>query len=95
MDLEVVIEGVSDARVAQEIKRRIQEICRDVERGGEWTVTLSPAETRGQWDLGVRGPFGRRFASFADRPGGLPDLVAEQLRTCLDSDLRPQSIGGR
>ena len=64
MDLDVVIEGVSDAR-------------------GEWSVTVSPAETRGQWDLGVRGPFGRRFAWFADRAGSLPDLVAEQLRACL------------
>jgi hypothetical protein len=84
MDLEVVIEGVSDARVAQEIKRRIHEVCREVEHGGEWSVTVSPAETRGHWDLGVRAPFGRRFfASFADGAGRLPDLVAEQLRACL------------
>jgi hypothetical protein len=83
MNLEIVIEGVSDGRVAREIKRRIQEICSDVEQGGEWRVTVSPAETRGQWDLGVRAPFGRRFASFADRVGHLPDLVAEQLRGCL------------
>ena len=83
MDLEIVIEGVSDARVVNEIKRRIQEVCRDVDRGGEWSVMVSPAETRGQWDLGVRGPSGRRFASFADRAGRLPDLVAEQLRACL------------
>jgi hypothetical protein len=83
MDLEVVIEGVSDARVASEIKRRIQEICRDVDHGGEWSVTMSPAETRGQWDLGVRGPSGCRFASFADRADHLPDLVAAQLRACL------------
>jgi hypothetical protein len=83
MDLEVVIEGVSDARVAQEIKRRIQQICCEVEHGGEWCVTVSPSETRGEWDLGVRAPFGRRFASFADGAGRLPDLVAEQLRACL------------
>jgi hypothetical protein len=83
MDLEVVIEGVSDARVVNEIKRRIQAICCDGKRRGEWSVTVSPAETRGQWDLGVRGPFGRRFTSFADRAGRLPDLVAEHLRACL------------
>ena len=83
MDLEVVIEGVSDARVAKEIKRRIQEICRDVELGREWSVMLCPAETRGQWDLGVRGPFGRHFASFPDRAGRLPDLVTEHLRACF------------
>jgi hypothetical protein len=83
MDLEVVIEGVTDARVVQEIKRRIREVCRELEHGGEWSVTVSPSETRGEWDLGVRAPFGRRFASFADRAGHLPDLVAEQLRACL------------
>jgi hypothetical protein len=44
---------------------------------------MSPSETRAQWDLGVRGPFGRHFASFAERVDRLPELVAEQLRSCL------------
>jgi len=83
MDVEVVIEGVSDERVANEIKRKIREVCHDTERSGEWSVLVSPSETRGQWDLGVRGPFGRHFASFTERVDQLPELVAKQLRACL------------
>jgi len=36
----LLIEGVSDAHVAKEIKRRIQEVCRDVDRGGELRACL-------------------------------------------------------
>lgn len=83
MDLEVVIEGVSDLRLASAIKRKIRQVCKDTVRSGQWSVVMSPSETRGQWDLGVRGPFGRHFASFAERGDQLPELVAEQLRACL------------
>jgi hypothetical protein len=85
MDLEVVIEGVSDVGVANEIKRRIHQVCKEMERTGEWSVMVSPSETRGQWDLGVRGPLGRHFASFSDpeRVGQLPELVARQFRAFL------------
>jgi hypothetical protein len=51
--------------------------------GSEWSVLLSPSETRGQWDFGVQGPFGRHFASFTTEADRLPMLVAEQLRACL------------
>jgi len=85
VDLEVVIEGVSDVRVANEIKRKIQQVCKDTERSGDWSIMVSPSEMRGQWDLGVRGPFGRHFASFADpeRVDQLPELVAKQFRAFL------------
>jgi hypothetical protein len=82
-ELEVVIEGVSDVRVANEIKRKVRQVCKSTERSGQWSVMVSPSETRGQWDLGVRGPFGRHFASFTERADQLPELVAEQLRACL------------
>jgi hypothetical protein len=83
MDLEVVIEGVPDVNLASRIKQRIRQVCADTARFGEWSVVMSPSETRGQWDLGVRGPFGRHFASFTERGGGLPELVAVHLRACL------------
>jgi hypothetical protein len=83
MDVEVVIEGVSDVRLANEIRQKIQQVCKDTERPGQWSVVVSPSETRGQWDLGVRGPFGRHFASFTEGVDQLPKLVAEQLRAFL------------
>jgi hypothetical protein len=82
MDLEIVIEGVSDVRVVSEIKRKIQQVCRDTDQSGDWSIIVSPSEMRGQWDLGVRGPFGRHFASFPDpeRVDELPELVASRFR---------------
>jgi hypothetical protein len=83
MDLEVVIEGVSDTKVVRAITRKIHEVCAGDERAGAWSVMVTPSETRGQWDLGLRGPAGRSFSSFRERDGTLLDLVAAQLRACL------------
>ena len=84
MDIEVVIEGVADERLAGQIKQQIRQVCKDTARSGEWRVVMSLSETRGQWDLGVRGPLGPRFGSFAERVDRLPELVAENLRACLE-----------
>lgn len=80
MELEFVIEGVSDPQVAKEIRTKVRQVCKDTERPGPWSVVVLPSETRGQWDLGVRGPLGRHFTSFTERADQLPDLVAEQMR---------------
>ena len=92
MDLEVVIEGVADEHLAGQIKRQIGQVCRDTARSGQWSVLMSPSETRGQWDLGVKGPLGRTFGSFPERVDQLPELVAEHLRACLAGD---EGSGGR
>jgi hypothetical protein len=82
MDLEVFIEGVFDLRVTKEITRSLRQVCKGAD--GQWSVLVSPSETRGQWDLGVRGPFGRHFASFTtERVDELPAFAAAQLRACF------------
>ena len=83
MDLEVVIEGVTDARLEKEIKRQVHKVSKDAARSGEWRLFVAPSETRGEWDLLVRGPFGNHIASFTELVERLPALVAEELRTCL------------
>ena len=83
MDLEVVIEGVTDRVVTQGITREVRQVCKDNERPGRWILTVCPSESRGQWDLGVRGPLGHHFASFSDHADQLPGLVAAHLRGCL------------
>jgi hypothetical protein len=83
MDLEVEIEGVPDEHVVNDIKKKIRQVCKHTERAGEWSVIVSPSETRGQWDLGVRGPAGTHLASFDGRADKFPELVADQLRACL------------
>jgi hypothetical protein len=83
MDIEVFVEGVTDPHMLKTIKRTLQSVCRGVDRTGEWSVLVAPSETRGEWDLGVRGPFGHRFVSFTTEVEQLPALVADQLRACL------------
>jgi hypothetical protein len=83
MDLEVVIEGVPDVRVAHAIKRKIQQVCKDSARPGPSSVVVTPSETRGQWDIGLRDPAGWRVVTFTERIGQLPELIAAHLRACL------------
>ena len=85
MDLEVVIEGVTDTRVEKEIKRQIRKVSKRTPRSGEWSLLVAPSETRGEWDLLVKGPFGNHISSFIEQADRLPELVSEQLRTCLSA----------
>jgi hypothetical protein len=83
MDIEVVVQGVSDTTVSKQITRALQQACRTVDRTGQWSVLLAPSETRGEWDLGVRGPSGHRLVSFTTEIDQLPALVGDQLKACF------------
>ena len=85
MDLEVVIEGVTDEQVEKEIRRQVRNVSNTLPRPGEWSLLVAPSETRGEWDLLVKGPFGSHISSFIEQAEQLPALVAEQLRTCLSA----------
>lgn len=83
MDIQVFIEGVSDVSVTKAIRRTLQDACKRVSRPGAWSVLVAPSETRGEWDFGVRGPFGHHFASFTTEIDQLPALVGDQLKACF------------
>ena len=85
MNFEVVIEGVTDARVEKEIKRQVRKVSKSTPRSGEWSLFVAPSETRGEWDLLVKGPFGSHISSFIEPADRLPALVAEQVQTCLSA----------
>jgi hypothetical protein len=84
MDIEVQIEGIPDRAVADAIRKRVRRAGRAFARSGEWRITVSPSETRGQWDLGVQEPSARHFASFADAGDRLPDLIERKFREILE-----------
>jgi hypothetical protein len=85
MDIDVHVEGVANEKIADAIRTRIQRIGRADARRGEWRVTVSPSETRGQWDLGVQAPSVRHFVSFTDAVDRLPDLIERKFREILYS----------
>ena len=77
------IEGIADPVLVDAIRKRIRRVSRANPRRGEWRVTVSPSETRGQWDLGVQAPSERHFASFTEATDRLPDLVERAVREIL------------
>jgi hypothetical protein len=81
MDLEIIIEGMTDVGLEKAIKQRIQEVYAGGPRDGWRSVFIAPSETRGEWDLSVRSGAGRTFASFVDGAERLPELVGAQLRS--------------
>ena len=87
MDIDVQIEGISDQKIADTIRKRIRRVSRTTTRPGDWRLTVSPSETRGQWDLGVQAPSGRHFASFTEAVDRLPDLVEQKFREILELPL--------
>jgi len=84
MDIDVQIEGISDHKIADAIRKRIRRVSRTITRPGDWRLTVSPSETRGQWDLGVQAPSGRHFASFTEAVDRLPDLIERKFREILE-----------
>jgi len=88
IDIDVQIEGVSDRAAADAIRQRVRRVLRQIAQPGEWQVTVSPSETRGQWDLGMRAPSGWHFAWFTEAIESLPDLIEWKLREFLELDRR-------
>ena len=83
MEIDLHIEGVSDA-VADAIRKRVRRLRQFVSQRGEWRITVSPSETRGQWDLGVQVSSRRHFASFNEAIDRLPDVIELKLREFLE-----------
>jgi hypothetical protein len=90
MDVDIVIEGVADPLKAEAVSEKIRSVLGRRARAGEWNALVSPAEIRGQWDFGLRGPSERFFASFAGRCERLPGLVGEKLEEFLERRLTPR-----
>jgi len=85
MDIDVHIEGISDRTVTNAIQMRIRHVGQAIAAPGEWRITVSPSETRGQWDMGVQGPSRRHFTSFTENTiDRLPDLIERKFREILE-----------
>jgi hypothetical protein len=83
MDIELEIEGLHDRRLTDAIRHRVRLVRRQFARSGEWRVTISPSEARGEWDVGVRAPSGWHLSSFTDTIDLLPAFIERRLRECV------------
>jgi len=83
MDIELEIEGVADRRLADAIRRSVRLVRGQFAACGEWRVAIFPSETRGEWDVGVRGPSGWHLSSFTETIDALPAFIEHKLRECV------------
>lgn len=80
MDVDLYIEGITAPGVTEAITQGVRRVRRLVAQPGEWRVTVSPSETRGEWDLGVQVSSTRHFASFNVPVTQLPTAIESQVR---------------
>jgi hypothetical protein len=83
MDVDLHIEGVPEKTATDAIRRRVREVRKLVAQPGEWRITISPSETRGQWDVGMIDSSRQWFGSFYGTIDRLPELLERQLREFL------------
>ena len=83
MDIEVDIEGVTDKALSDAIRLAVRTLGAECAQPGELRLTVSPSETRGQWDLGLRTLEGIVLSSWVDAAEALPKFVERTLRDYL------------
>ena len=76
-------EGLRDPVVAARTKAAVESIF--IRRGmaGIWTVALAASETRGRWDVAVRGPRGTHVFTFAAAASQVPRTMTDYLNRCV------------
>jgi hypothetical protein len=82
-ELSVLVDGIADHAVAAEIENTVRALFRETRAAGKWIVAIAPSDTRGRWDVGLKGPFGRHISSFAASPDQVAAFTAQHLRRTL------------
>lgn len=83
MDIELEIEGVPDRAIADAIRERVRTVRQQFAGSADCRVTITPSETRGEWNLGIHASSGWHLASFTEPVDRLPDVIEQKLRERL------------
>ena len=75
----VLIQDLTDSDIIAQTREIIQQAFLQHLLTGTWTVALVASETRGRWDVGLRGPAGQHFFSFVSSPELVPEFVRHYL----------------
>jgi hypothetical protein len=79
----VVVEDIADPSIAAQAEREITTAFSESGATGSWVVAVVASDTRGRWDVGVRGPRGSHFFSFAASPTQVPEFVRRYITRTL------------
>jgi hypothetical protein len=80
----IVIEGIDDTSLADDIERTIRESFHDLALPGSWRVIVSPSPAGHRWDLRIHALNAQRTLSIAVPPSLLSSLIPSRLRESLD-----------
>jgi hypothetical protein len=75
----VVIHDLDDIDLVADTRAAIHEAFRDHRGAQAWVVAVTASQTRGWWDVSVRGPAGRHDFSFRSSPPLVPQFVRHHL----------------
>lgn len=81
--VQIVVEDIADPTIVANARREIETAFAESEATGSWVVALAASETRGRWDVGVRGPRGSHFVSFAAAPAQVPEFARRYVTRTL------------
>jgi hypothetical protein len=87
--MEVEVRDVADAATVVAIRQTVHHTFSHLV--GAWYVRLSAVDTRGRWDLRVRGAFGQHVAGFLAAPPLVAEVVERELRSFLRGVVPPLS----
>lgn len=80
----MIVEDIDDPSLAADVRAQILAVFRELNvPGSAWMVALVASETRGRWDVGIRGPKASHFVSFAALPAQIPQVAAAHVRRTL------------
>jgi hypothetical protein len=82
--IHVVVEDIADPSIVAEVRAEILAAFRELTPAtGAWVVAVVASDTRGRWDVGMRGPKGSHFVSFAALPTQVAQVAAAHVRRTL------------
>ena len=81
--IRILIQDIKDAEVVAETRRIVDAVFREQGVTGTWVVAIAASETRGRWDVGIRGPAGQHLFSFLSSPELVPEFVRHYLQRTL------------
>ena len=82
--IHVLVEDIADPSIVADVRAEILAVFKEVTVvKGAWVVAVVASDTRGRWDVGMRGPKGSHFVSFAAMPAQVAQVAAAHVRRTL------------
>jgi hypothetical protein len=93
--VDFLVEDLKDPVLAARTKAAVESVFINLGTAGVWTVALAASDTRGRWDVAVRGSRGTHVFSFAAAASQVPRVMTDYLNRCVQRILSapPRSTG--